>query len=141
MPVRKATVCLLSVMLAAVLLVSCRGQETYTLESVSGSYSRENSNGFDHFTITLNEDGTYSYFETMISSHLGMGGYALEDGVVTLTDSQIPGLYGSLTHTYRFRYEGGSLIFLADESDNFMYINLPDGAQFDRRETPVLPAE
>lgn len=131
---RKATVCLLSVMLAVVLLVSCCGRELYTVENISGSYSRENTNGFDHFTITLNENGTYSYFETMISSHLGMGGYTLEDGVVTLTDSQIPGLYGSLTRTYRFRCEDGKLIFLADESDNFMYIKLPDGAEFDRRE-------
>lgn len=131
---KRALICILSAVLFAVMLVSCRGQETYTLESISGSYSRENANGFDHFTITLNEDGTYSYFETMISSHLGMGGYTLKDGIVTLTDSQIPGLYGSLTRTYKFRCEDGKLIFLADESDNFMYINLPDGAEFERRE-------
>jgi len=134
---KKGTVCF-AALLILVVLAACRAQEP---EPVFGAYSRENANGFDHFTITLNEDGTYSYFETMISSHLGMGEYTFEDGIVTLIDDQIPGLYGSLTHTYRFRYEGGSLIFLADESDNFMYINLPDGAQFDRRETPALPAE
>lgn len=138
---KRALICVLSAVLFAVMLVSCRVQETYTVERISGTYSRENANGFDHFTITLNEDGTYSYFETMISSHLGMGGYTLEDGIVTLTDSQIPGLYGSHTYTYKFRCEKGKLIFLADESDNFMYINLPDGAEFERREVSAKPTD
>lgn len=131
MTVKRRVTLFLAMAVILGVLASCRAREP---ELQYGMYSRENANGFDHFTITLNENGTYSYFETMISSHLGMGGYTLEDGVVTLTDSQIPGLYGSLTHTYKFRCEDGKLIFLADESDDFMYIKLPDGAEFDRRE-------
>lgn len=138
---KRALVCVLCAALLAVALTSCRGKETYTVERISGSYFRENSNGFDHFTITLNEDGTYQYFESMISSHLGMGGYTLEDGVVTLTDSQIPGVYGSLTHAYKFRCEEDKLIYLADESDDFMYIKLPDGAEFERREVSAKPTD
>lgn len=134
---KKVTVCF-AALLILVVLAACRAQEP---ETVSGTYSRENANGFDHFTITLNEDGTYSYFETMISSHLGMGEYTYEDGIVTLIDDQIPGLYGSLIHTYKFRYADGKLFYLAGESDGFMYVDLPDGAQFDRRETPALPTE
>lgn len=130
---KKVTACVL-VLLSVVLLASCRQQERYTIETVSGSYARKNDNGFDSFSITLNEDGTYFYYETMISSHLGIGEYTLADGIVTLIDDQIPTLYGSRTYTYKFQCKGDKLVFLASESDNFLYVNLPDGAQFDRVE-------
>jgi len=54
--------------------------------------------------------------------------------VVTLTDTQIPGVSGSLTHTYCFSYTNGTLVYLAETSDQFMYVNLPDGAVFERVE-------
>lgn len=131
---KRVLICILCAVLLAVVPTSCRQQVTYTVENVSGTYTRPNDNGFDSFSITLNEDGTYGCFETMISSHLGIGEYTLEDGVVTLIDDQIPTLYGSLTHTYKFRCEKDKLIYLADESNAFMYVSLPDGAQFDRVE-------
>lgn len=98
--------------------------------SIYGTYVRENKNDILPFSITLNEDGTYRYFERGISSHIGMGGYTFKDDIVTLVDGNIPGVNGSLTCTYKFRFEDGKLIFLAEESDDFMYIKLPDGAEF-----------
>lgn len=130
---KRRLACVLAVVISVFVLVACRAREPGLQYGV---YARENANGFDSFTIALNEDGTYSYFETMISSHLGIGNYTYEDGIVALVDDQIPGLYGSLTHTCKFRYEDGKLIYLAAESDGFMYINLPDGAQFDRVKSP-----
>lgn len=98
--------------------------------SIYGTYVRENQNDIMPFSITLNEDGRYQYFECGISSHIGMGGYTFKDNIVTLVDGNIPGVNGSLTCTYKFRFEDGKLIFLAEESDDFMYIKLPDGAEF-----------
>ena len=63
-----------------------------------------------------------------------MGGYTFKDDIVTLVDGNIPGVNGSLTRTYKFRFENGKLVFLAEESDDFMYIKLPDGAEFTRVE-------
>jgi hypothetical protein len=100
--------------------------------AVAGTYVRPNANGFDAFTITLNEDGTFSYYETMISSHIGSGSYAVNNGLVTLTDGNIPGVAGSMTHTFTFRYENQKLLYVAEASDDFMYIDLPDGAEFTR---------
>lgn len=102
--------------------------------SIYGTYVRENQNDIMPFSITLNEDGRYQYFECGISSHIGMGGYTFKDNIVTLVDGNIPGVNGSLTRTYKFRLEDGKLIFLAEESDDFMYIKLPDGAEFTRVE-------
>ena len=102
--------------------------------SIYGTYVRENKNDIMPFSITLNEDGSYQYFECGISSHIGVGEYTFENGIVTLVDKHIPGISGSLTRTYKFRFEDGKLIFLAEESDDFMYIKLPDGAEFTRVE-------
>lgn len=102
--------------------------------SIYGTYVRENDNGMIPFSITLNEDGTYRYLECGISSHIGMGGYTFKDGIVTLVDANIPGVHGSLTRRYKFRFEDEKLVFLAEESDDFMYIKLPDGAAFEREE-------
>ena len=102
--------------------------------SIYGTYVRENQNDIMPFSITLNEDGRYQYLECGISSHIGMGGYTFKNNIVTLVDGNIPGVNGSLTRTYKFRIEDGKLIFLAEESDDFMYIKLPDGAEFTRAE-------
>lgn len=101
---------------------------------VYGSYVRENERDILAFSITLYEDGHYQYYESVISSHIGVGEYTFENGIVTLVDKHIPGISGSSTRTYKFRFEDGKLIFLAEESDDFMYIKLPDGAEFTRVE-------
>ena len=123
----------IAMVLLVMVLAACQAPLADSPEDVCGIYARPNANGFDSFTITLNSDGTYQYFETMISSHLGFGNYTVEDDIITLVDDQIPGVSGSLTHTYKFKYTDGKLVFLSEESDHFMYINLPDGAEFESR--------
>lgn len=107
-------------------------------EYLYGTYFRINNYSqplSDTFTITLNSDGTYHYYETMISSHMGLGKYTVCGNIITLTDDNIPTLSGSKTYTFKFEYRDGKLVFLASESDRFMYVNLPDGAEFDRAPT------
>ena len=129
----RIVLCLLVFFLVLAALPSCAGREQEP-DTVYGTYARPNANGLDSFTVTLMEDGTYWYYATSISSHLGHGNYTLEGDVVTLTDTQIPGVSGSLTHTYCFSYTNGTLVYLAESSDQFMYVNLPDGAVFERVE-------
>ena len=124
------------------LVLSCNGEEQVfsgvltvepvTLSTVVGSYIRPNESTLDNFHITLYADGTYQYYETMVSSHIGLGNYTVENGIITLVDRRIPGLNESLTFTYKFKYSDDHLIFLANESDRFMYLDLPDGAIFER---------
>lgn len=93
-----------------------------------GTYSRINEgfSGLDEFSITLNQDGTFSYYETMISSYFGLGNYTFEDGIVTLHDGD---------KTFRFRYFLGGLQYIAEGSDEFTYIKLADGEMFYYKQT------
>ena len=109
---------------------------------IYGTYSRPNDGDrqvlIDSFTITLGPDGTYFYYETFISSHIGWGLYTVDGNIITLIDDDIPSLEGSLTYTYNFEFRDGKLIYLASKSDRFMYVNLPDGAEFERVNTAEI---
>lgn len=111
-------------------------KEASPVSAVVGNYLRsdvETEMILNHFSISLNEDGTFVYIANLFSSHIGHGRYTEEDNVITLKE-------GDAIH--KFRYENDRLIFLAEESDQFLYVTLPDGATFDRIEiesTPVIP--
>ena len=122
----------------ALTFVSC-GAKEYTSADVAGTYARANEgfDGLDKFTITLNEDGTYQYYETVISSFIGMGNYTVEGDIVTLIaefskyDIAKEEFFNSVEH-FKFKANGKTLVFIADGSDNFTYVKLTDGAVFDR---------
>ena len=104
-------------------------------DTIRARYFRQNARpdgtyGIDRFSITLYNDGTCQYYETFISSHIGMCRYEIDGDILTITDDGIPGLYGTLTNIYKFKIVGDTLVFLADESNEFMYVKLPDGSVF-----------
>ena len=132
--IKRIAVLLLLAVLLVPSLSSCRKK---TSAVKPGTYCRLNdksqtgmASGWDWFTITLNEDGTFSYFETSISSHIGMGNYTYENGIVTLVEES-PRLGETVTEYHRFRYDGEKLIFLASRSDDFTYAHPTEGAEFD----------
>ena len=101
------------------------------MEDIYGTYARQNDNTLkDYFSINLNSDGTFAYYATMYSSYIGRGKYTVEGNVITLIDEHIPTLSGSVTLNFRFEYRDDKLIYLASQSDEFMYINPPEGAEF-----------
>ena len=75
------------------------------------------------FTIKLHADGTFGYYEGMLSSHIGMGTWAVEGDILTLHED-------TFDWTFRFRVQDGALHFLREGSDQFMYIKVADGARF-----------
>ena len=104
---------------------------------VCGTYIRENERDLDgYFTISLGADGTFWYYETPLSSHIGKGEYTVEGNIITLVDEAIlhydfeEEIFVYKTHIYKLEYRDGTLIFLASESDKFIYTNLPEGAVF-----------
>ena len=112
-------------------------------------YDGEGAGG--DFTITLSESGRFQYYEGMLSSYIGMGHWTLEGGILTLTDDDGVGRIidnedgtTSFEETQgfvnRFKKEDGKLIFIAEGSDNFLYVKLEDGAEFKREmSSPVIP--
>ncbi len=99
----------------------------YTYMGDMGQYSL---GGTGVFSITLSEDGSFGYYETPISSHIGMGWYSINDDILELYE-----LYGSSVAVRRFKVLDGPLssivlAFIADGSENFMFIKVHDGERF-----------
>lgn len=86
-------------------------------------YEKEGAGG--SFTLTLAEDGTFQYYEGYLSSYVGMGVWSLEDNVLTLTEGDNG--YGWVN---RFTAARRGLTFLAEGSDNFLYVKVKDGEKF-----------
>ena len=86
-----------------------------------------NGEGFGgSFTITLYEDGTFTYYEGMLSSYIGTGSFMLDGDTVIMTDDGHGG-YGLVNH---FRHDGDDLVFIEQDSDNFVYVKVKDGEKF-----------
>ncbi len=83
---------------------------------------------FHMFTITIDEgSGQFQYYETPISSYIGMGRYELDGDILTIRD------FGTGTERVnRFRVEddGETLVWIGEGSGNFTFIKLIDGASF-----------
>lgn len=90
------------------------------------TYLYENEGIMGDFTITLYEDGTFFYYEGMASSYFGAGSFIMDGDILTMTDDGHGG-YGLVN---RFRRDGDDLVFIEQESDNFVYVKVKDGERF-----------
>ena len=95
------------------------------------TYVRDAGGFGGDFTVTLNQDGTFSYYAGYLSSYIGRGTWTQEDGVICLADEVLKGSAGM--QYYYFTVEDGNLIFRAEGSAAFMYVDVKDGERFTRR--------
>ena len=79
-----------------------------------------------NFTITLYNDGTFTYYEGMASSYIGIGSWEQNGDSIILTDDGHSG-YGLVNH---FRCDGNDLVFVEQDSNNFVYVKVKDGERF-----------
>lgn len=84
-------------------------------------YEKEGFGG--NFTISLQDDGTFSYYEGLLSSHLGWGTWTMEGDTLTLRED-------TFSRVFRFRIQDGSLYYIKKSSSPFTYVQLEDGARF-----------
>lgn len=75
------------------------------------------------FFITLNEDMTFNYLESVNSTHLGKGTWSVSEGTVTLREEE-----GD--RTFIFKVSQNSLLYVAEGSSAFPSTTLADGASF-----------
>lgn len=92
---------------------------TYTLQNVERDVPGD-------FIITIYDDGTFQCYETPISSYIGRGHYSIEKDVVALKDDET-GCTGDINY---YRIVGGNLSFIRDDSVNYHFVPLEDGASF-----------
>lgn len=87
-------------------------------------YEKEGVGG--SFTIHFNDDGTFLYHEGPLSSYLGIGVWELDDDTLILSDDEKIG-YSFVNY---FKVNGSDLVFLSENSSNFLYIKVADGERF-----------
>ena len=129
----------LIVCLCLTLLAGCgEKQKIYTAEDVGGkSYNYEKDGFGGSFTINLFEDGTFQYYEGMLSSYIGMGTWTLEENNVlcmkdqeTVRFSDDSSKVEMYVRTNYFKVEEDCLVWLAENSDNFLYVDVEAGDRF-----------
>ena len=107
--------------LAVTLMTNPEGVQA-GMEAVAGRtyvYSGDSFGGLeeDRFTITIHQDGTFTYYESMLSSYLGTGTCTVQDGVLTLSDDTGDGA----ERVNHFKIDGDDLVFIEENSSNFIY--------------------
>ncbi len=112
--------------LVSLLLISGCSAESPHADIAEKTYLYEKDGFGGSFTIQLRDDGSFTYYEGMLSSYIGIGSWTLVDGIVTLSDDDDVG-YPLVN---RFRVDGEDLVFIAEGSSNFVYIDVSDGQRF-----------
>ena len=106
-------------------MASCAKKNSVTEADIAGKtfvWEKEGSGG--DFTITINSDGTYEYYEGYYSSYIGAGNWELDNGILTMTESS------GYDFVFRFSVDNGTLRYIADGSDQFLYVRVEDGDRF-----------
>ena len=115
---------ILSALIATVL--TCVGCSDIYSDISGKTYVYENGGfaGMGEFAIKLNADGTFAYYEGWASSYVGYGNWSVENGELVLSDD---GDYGFVN---RFKIDGNDLVFMEEDSTNFLYVTVADGERF-----------
>ncbi len=97
---------------------------------LAGAYQYEGEGIGGDFTITLNADGTYTFYEGALSSYMGAGTWDVYDNAVYLTEGD-----GGFDLTFMFGVEDDALVYLDAGSDAFVYVKVQDEARFMKQTT------
>lgn len=132
-------ICLmLAVVCCLTLFAACAAPEQgFTPEDVAGkayTYEKEGCGGA--FTISLYADGTFQYYEGFLSSYIGFGTWTLDEGnILTIKDQKMgqlqpDGTLESYNRVNCFKVEKDRLVWIGEQSDNFLYVKVKDGEAF-----------
>ena len=97
---------------------------------VAGAYRYEGGGFGGDFTLTLDADGGYAFYEGPLSSYLGGGEWFQEGSRLYLSEKNGLPLFNV------FIPVRDALVFAEADSDNFPYVRVPDGGRFLRQEPP-----
>lgn len=119
-------VCKLPLMLCivALLFTVCADSSAGETDIADKTYVYERDGFGGDFTIQINDDGTFLYSEGVLSSHMGVGKWTLEENILTLSED---GGYSPVNH---FEVDGENLIFISVNSSNFFHVKVANGEKF-----------
>ena len=117
-------------------VIGCSDRKEMTKDDIADKvyvYEKDGCGG--DFTIEIKADGTFTYYEGLLSSHIGMGEWSYSDGMLTLIEksSRFNETYEKMEEvivSYSFSVEKNALIFVDKGSGNFRYVKVRDGEKF-----------
>ncbi|MBE5957927.1 MAG: hypothetical protein E7254_03575 [Lachnospiraceae bacterium] len=102
--------------------------ESYSLSDIAGTYLLDTSKrDFDDsvpkelidFTITIDENGEFTAYETPISSFIHTGKCRINDNILIIQKNY-------------YKIENGKLIYIEKDSTNYHFVKLKDGDIFNK---------
>ena len=126
---RKSIIALALVAGVVMILTGCKAVvENNGIEGKLFVYEKE---GFpDEFSIRLDNDGSFTYYEGFYSSYVGTGSWQLDGDMLTLREREYPTISGTVERIYNFNVSKNSLSYISEGSDRFMFIDVSDGERF-----------
>ncbi len=122
---RKLTALIALALIVAALLSSCgKAPDPELLKGCRFLFSDPNSKA--QFSISLERDGTYSYFEGVDTEYIGVGRWTVEGKRICLTDTYVD----SKIVNY-FTHEDGNLVYSEKGSTGFPNSEIENGTVFD----------
>ena len=105
------------VLVAALFLASCSSNDVQT----DSTYVYDGEGFGGAFTITISDNGSFTFYEGFLSSYIGHGKWQIKHKILTISDG---------TFTNKFEMRGKEIVFVEEGSTNFMYVKLKDGDKF-----------
>ena len=93
-------------------------------DAVAGTYRYESEGFGGDFTITLNPNGTYTFYEGPLSSYMGGGTWDVQDDTVHMTEGN------GFDLKFVFAVQGDALVYDAASSDAFPCVKVDDAERF-----------
>lgn len=122
----KKTLILFSLAVLIFAFSACGEKFDSAEDYVDRIYTYEGEGCGGDFSVVLNEDGTFSYYEGFLSSYIGFGTWTSEGEIITLSDD--PEFGYELVN--RFRMKNGDLVYVSEGSSGFIYVDVLDGEEF-----------
>ena len=104
--------------------------EKIKMSRLAGTYRYEGKGFGGDFTITLNADGTCTFYEGPLSSYQGTGTWNTWYNAVYMTENEETGY----DLNFMFGVEDNVLIYIAAGSDEFIHVKVSDGEKFVRQD-------
>lgn len=95
-------------------------RDTYSIAGKIFTYEKEGAGGY--CTLSFNENGRFLYSPGKMSSYMGGGDWK--------TDGDIVSLIGMADKTIYLKITDDTLVYIAEGSDEFPYMDIKDGEKF-----------
>lgn len=123
----KKLTAIILVPLCLLCVAGCNTQEIIDESEIVGKVYTYEKDGFGgDFQISVMENGTFSYYEGLLSNYIGCGTWKSNDTILHLSDN---GMETDIKNYY-FQVDDNDLVFIADDSDDFLFIDVSDGERF-----------